>query len=98
VGLELVVAGFFLPPLVVGGGQFVSAGVVRVGDRGQQDDQFTAAVAVRSGTSYSITRATGPAGGLLVEGGLDLGQVLPCAGGGQDHLPPRPADRRVHDD
>jgi hypothetical protein len=49
VGFQLVVAGFLFPALVVGGGEFVGAGLVRVQDGGQQSDQFVVAVAVTVG-------------------------------------------------
>src|SRR5258708_5167475 len=44
VGLELVVAGLMLPPLKVGLGKLVGAGVARVSDGGQQHDQLAGAV------------------------------------------------------
>ena len=83
--------GFFLPSLVVGGGQFVGAGLAGVEDGGQQDDQFAGAVADAVG--YVVLDHPGevddgqPA---LVEGvgdGVDVGQVRTGAGGGQQALP-----------
>ena len=61
VGFELVVAGFFLPPLMVGGGQFVGSGLGGVEDRRQHHDEFPGAVAAPSGTSYSMTAPGAPA-------------------------------------
>jgi hypothetical protein len=43
-GLQLVVAGFLFPALVVGGGEFISAGVGGVQDGGEQGDQLVTAV------------------------------------------------------
>jgi hypothetical protein len=44
VGLELVVAGFVLPPLVVGLGELFGGGLFRVGDGGDQLDQLAVPV------------------------------------------------------
>ena len=48
-GFQLVMTGFLFPPFVICRSEFVGAGGVRVEDRGQQHDQFTAAVAVPVG-------------------------------------------------
>src|SRR3954453_8279198 len=88
-GLELVVAGLVLPPLVVGGGQLVGTSPVLaggVGDGGQQHDQLAGAVAVLvadvvlddpgqvdDGQSALVER---------VGNRVDVSQVQPVAGGG----------------
>ena len=43
-GLELVIRGFLLPTIMVGGGQFIAARMSGVDDRGQQHDEFPATV------------------------------------------------------
>src|SRR5262252_7948751 len=97
-GLELVVSGFFLPSLVIAGGQFVGPGVGWVQDRGEQDDQFAGAVAVPVG--YVVLDHPGQVGdgkAVFVEGvgdGGDVVQVRACQGGGQQPFAPGAPDGR----
>ncbi len=85
-GLELVVAGLFLPAFAVGRAQVVGAGGGRVGDGGKQHDQFSGAAPV-------------PVGHVVVDHpdqvrvvGVDL---MSGAGRGEDPFPADAADRRL---
>src|SRR5437588_11650179 len=98
-GFELVVGGFFLPALVVGGGQLVGSGAVvavGVGDGGQQRDQLAGAVADPVGhLVFDDSGQVDDGQSALVErvgNGVDVGEILPGAGGGQQPLPAAPAD------
>src|SRR5689334_19678633 len=59
VGFQLVVRGFLLPPLMVGGGQLVgpSPPAVGSGSRMLVSSTISSPVPLPSGTSYSMTRA-----------------------------------------
>jgi hypothetical protein len=64
---------------VVGAGQLVGADLGGVGDRGQQGDQLAAACPVGH-VVLDHPGQPGPGPAVLVEGGLEVGELLPGAG------------------
>src|SRR5680860_825968 len=98
-GLELVVAGLLFPPLVVGGGELVGGGVVGVGDAGQQHDELAGSVAGPVGhVVLDDTDQPGPWAAVLVEGGVDVGEIVAGSGCGHDRFAAGAADLGVHHD
>src|SRR5680860_664552 len=82
-----------------GTGELVGAGVVGVGDAGQQHDELAGSVAGPVGhVVLDDPDQPGPWAAVLVEGGVDVGEIVAGSGCGHDRFAAGAADLGVHHD